>query len=333
MSAMPRSAAMFPGQGSQFVGMARELHEGHASVRELYARAEAALGVDLAELSFRGPEEELRATRNTQPAIFLHSLAVLGLLQARGFAADAAAGHSLGEYTALVAAGVLEFEDGLRLVRRRGELMQEAGTARPGTMAAVLGLEEEAVTRLCREATAAAGGGVVVPANLNTAQQIVVSGDVAAVERAMELALAAGARRAQRLEVSGAFHSPLMQPAAEGLAAALREVPMRRGRFPVVCNVDGRGRREPDEIRDALLRQLTSPVRWVDCVAAMAERGAEALVEIGPGRVLCGMARRIAPYRPAFHAEDEASVGKAMEGLGAAMSTGAGRGEGGERRP
>lgn len=311
MSTLPRTAAMFPGQGSQFVGMARDLHQAHAEVRELYERARETLGADLARISFEGPEEELRETRNTQPAIFLHSLAALALLKRRGFVAEAATGHSLGEYTALVAAGALGFEDGLGLVRRRGELMHEAGTRRPGAMAVILGLDEEATAKVCRKAGEA---GVVVPANLNTAHQIVVSGDVAAVECAMELALAAGARRAQRLEVGGAFHSPLMEPAAQGLRAVLEEVPMRRGRFPVVSNVDGRARREPDEIREALLRQLTSPVRWVDCVKAMAERGVEALVEIGPGRVLCGMARRIVPEKPCFHAEDEASIARALEG-------------------
>lgn len=282
--------ALFPGQGSQFVGMGEALYRAEPAARSIFERADEALGFQLSDICFNGPESELVLTRNTQPAILVHSCAVWTVLAGRGFTLAAAAGHSVGEYAAYVAAGALQFEDAVRLVRRRGELMYESGQSRPGTMAAILGLDAPAVEAVCREAGTA---GVVVPANLNSPGQVVISGEVAAVEAAMARAVARGAKKVVSLPVSGAFHSPLMEPAAEGLAAALSSVPLRDALVPVVANCSAQPVTPAGEIRASLARQLTSPVRWEESMRWLIAHAGPDFVELGPGRVLKGLARSI----------------------------------------
>ena len=282
--------ALFPGQGSQYVGMGLSLYEKSPAARDLFHRADQALGTSLSKLCFEGPEAELTLTRNTQPAIFVVSLAAWQLLRDGGFTLNAAAGHSLGEYSALTAAGALAFEDAVRLVRRRGELMFEAGEERPGTMAAILGMETPAVEELCRQAQSA---GIVVPANLNSPGQIVISGEGAAVDKAVELAPGLGAKKAVRLPVSGAFHSPLMEAAAAGLKEALEAVRMNDASVPVVSNASAGPVRLASEIRSALERQLMAPVRWEESMRWLKANAGPFFVEIGPGRVLKGLARSI----------------------------------------
>jgi [acyl-carrier-protein] S-malonyltransferase len=288
----PPFGLLFPGQGSQHVGMGRDLAERFPLARETFEEADEVLGTSLSRLCWEGPEEELTRTRNAQPAILVHGIAVWRLVRDALGEPAVAAGHSLGEFAAYAAAGALEFPDAVRVVRRRGELMFEAGQRRPGTMAAVLGLDDEAVEHACREAS---GGdaGVVVAANLNAPGQTVISGDVAAVGRAGELLRAAGARRVLPLSVSGAFHSPLMQEAEEGLRAALEEVPFRDPAFAVVSNARAEPVREAARARELLVEQLTSPVRWVASVLAVTGEGTRHFVELGPGSVLTGLLRRI----------------------------------------
>ncbi len=284
---MGKTAVIFPGQGSQSVGMGADIYEAHTSIRELYAQASSILGFDLAEVSFQGPAELLRQTRITQPALFVHSYALFTLLKPH---ADMMAGHSLGEFTAFTAAGAMSFEKGLKLVHVRAESMNEAAQQRQGTMAAILGLTLEQVQRVCEEATAV---GIVVVANVNAPNQVVISGSVAGVHRAMELAEAKGAKRVVPLEVSGAFHSPLMEPAGEHLARALAEVEFADPKVPVYCNVTAARCSRGDEIRSLLERQLISPVLWVQSIERMVEDGADTFIEIGSGAVLSGLVRRI----------------------------------------
>ena len=282
---------LFPGQGSQFVGMGRDLYEAFPGVRDSYDRAEELLGFPLKTVSFEGPEEELKQTRVTQPAIFVHSVAVFRLLQERGVKPAAVAGHSLGEYSALVANGALRFEDGVKLVGLRGRLMQEAGTREPGTMAAMIGLKPEQVEGICRRASEEAG--VVVAANFNSPEQIVISGTVAGVHRAMELARENGTKRVVELVVSGAFHSPLMASATEELAGAIQRTEFLPPTCPIYSNVTAAPTVDPDEIRANLVSQLTSPVRWVESVRNMIAAGHREFLEVGPGKVLSGLLRRI----------------------------------------
>jgi [acyl-carrier-protein] S-malonyltransferase len=293
MAAMQRTAWLFPGQGSQKVGMGADLYAALPEARRLFEEADEILGFPLSRYCFEGPEEKLRQTDVTQPALFVHSLAVLRSLGWEPGEGIAVAGHSLGEWTAVVAAGALDFADGLRLVRRRGELMAAAGRERPGTMAAILGLDLETLKRLCAEAE-----GTVVVANINSPAQLVVSGETDAVGRVMEAAKAAGARRVVPLPVGGAFHSPLMEPAAQGLKEALGRVTLRPARVPVVANVTGRFVREPEEIRKALEEQLLGAVQWEATVRTLLEWGAERFVEIGPGRVLSGLVRQVSREVP-----------------------------------
>jgi [acyl-carrier-protein] S-malonyltransferase len=282
---------LFPGQGAQYVGMGRDLADGHAASREVFERADEALDTSLSRIMWEGPEEELTATHNAQPAILTHSVAVHALVRDRLGDAGMAAGHSLGEFTAYVAADALSFEDAVVAVRRRGELMFRSGEERPGTMAAVIGLEDDVVESVCREAGGA--GGACVPANFNSPGQIVISGDVPAVERAMELAREAGAKRALPLNVSGAFHSPLMQGAESGLREHLEGVELSAPSFPVVSNVTAAPVTDPNEARRLLVDQLTSPVRWTASMRTMLGQGIERFYELGPGRVLAGLMRRI----------------------------------------
>jgi [acyl-carrier-protein] S-malonyltransferase len=285
---MKTTAYIFPGQGSQYVGMGKDLCETFDEARRLFRLADDILGIRLSAICFDGPEDVLKQTANTQPAIFLHSVAATRLIHHDRVGMTA--GHSLGEYTALVYAGALTFEDGLRLVRLRGELMQRAGEEQRGTMAAVVGLDAEKVEACCRQASAR---GIVQCANFNSPGQIVISGSVTGVTTAMELAKAAGAKLVKELVVSGAFHSPLMESARKGLQDALEKIPLREAKIPVYANVTARGVQKAEEIRTLLERQLINPVRWEESVRAMIADGASAFVEIGPGKVLQGLVKRI----------------------------------------
>jgi [acyl-carrier-protein] S-malonyltransferase len=307
---------LFPGQGSQKPGMSKDLAEAFPAARDVWSRADAALGTSLSTLAFEGPAETLTETRNAQPALLTHGAAVWAVAgETVAPHVRAAAGHSLGELTAYHTADALSLEDAVRLVRRRGELMYEAGTSRPGAMAAILGVMQRPIEEICREASAA---GEVVPANYNALEQVVVSGEIAGVEKAMDLAKAAGAKRAVRLGVSGAFHSPLMQPAATGLKSELDAAKFVRASWPVFSNVSARPVREPAEARQLLLAQLTSPVRWVQVVQAMAAANPGALfVEMGPGNVLTGLLKRLAPDHPAMSCGMVADVHTLLERVSA----------------
>jgi len=293
---------LFPGQGSQKPGMGRDLAASHAAARQVFEAVDAALGEPLSSLCFEGPADTLTLTQNAQPALLAHGLAVWETVRERvAPGVRAAAGHSLGEFTAYGAAGSLTLADAARLVRRRGELMYEAGLARPGTMAAILGDTSRPVDEICAEASASPDGGLVVPANYNAPGQVVISGELAGVEAAMALAKAAGAKRALRLPVSGAFHSPLMAPARRGLAAALHGTPMGKPRVPVYANVNAEPVCDGDAAAALLEEQLTSPVRWTDVVQRPVRDHPGALfVEMGPGAVLTGLLRKIAPEAQAM---------------------------------
>ncbi len=272
--------------------MGRDLYEAYPSVRALYTRAEELLGFDLARLSFEGPAGELRRTEVTQPALFVHSYALQGLLRRRGIKPEMAAGHSLGEFTAFTAAGALSFVEGLRLVARRAEAMAAAAQVRPGAMAAIIGLDQAALEEIC---AALSPRESAVIANINSDQQLIVSGSSGGVEGVIKAAVEAGARRALPLAVSGAFHSPLMEPARTGLAQALAEAPFRTPRLLVYCNATAEPTQGIGEIRSLLERQLVSPVRWSEQVRRMVADGADEFIEIGAGSVLSGLIKRITP--------------------------------------
>lgn len=297
-------ALLFPGQGSQVVGMGRALAQAHPAAARVLAEADDVLGFSLSGLMAEGPEEELTATKNAQPALLAHSVAALRVLEARLGPVAVAAGHSLGEFSAHVAAGTLSFRDALEAVRLRGELMYAAGQARPGTMAAVLGLEDAALEEACARVDA----GICVPANFNSSGQVVVSGDVAGVEQGMALFTQAGAKRVLRLNVSGAFHSPLMEPAARGLEEKLASLTFHDPAFPVFSNVTAGPVTSGAEARELLVRQLTSPVRWAASVVGMVAAGADRFLELGPGAVLCGLNKRNARGVPCASVGEPADV-------------------------
>jgi [acyl-carrier-protein] S-malonyltransferase len=306
-------AFLFPGQGSQEVGMGRALAERSPGAAAVWAEADAALGFPLSTLCFDGPAADLGLTANTQPAVLTTSVAAAAALAERGVTPGLAAGHSLGEYSALVVAGALRFADAVRLVRRRGEFMQEAVPVGTGAMAALLGLELAAVEQLCAEA---AQGEVVGVANINSPGQIVIAGHRAAVERAVEAAAARGGRKSVLLPVSAPFHCALMKPAADRLAAELERIAVGDPRIPVVRNVDGGVTRTADEVKPFLLQQVASPVRWTDCVERLAREGATSFIEAGPGRVLTGLLKRTLDGARGHAVEDPASLEKAVAAVG-----------------
>ena len=284
-------AFIFPGQASQFVGMAQDLHAQHEGVQNLFARADSVLGFELSAACFDGPEEQLAQTVVTQPAVFVHSIAAYELLADRGVRPSLVAGHSLGEYSALVAAGALDFETALDLVRERSRAMQEAGETRPGAMAALIGPTDSEVVALCERA---ADTGIVVAANFNAPGQVVVSGEREAIARLGVLASEAGVKRFVELPVSGAFHSPLMQPAADRMQDLLRSARIETPRIPVITNVSASPVDDPDILRLDLIKQITHSVRWTESMRALVNAGIERAVETGPGSVLKGLMRRIA---------------------------------------
>ena len=283
-------ALIFPGQGAQFIGMGKDLYEQHASVKTLFEQANDILGFRISDLMFSGTEEELRRTDVTQPAIFIHSIAIARLMDSTKNP-NMVAGHSLGEFSALVVNGTLSFEDGLRLVAQRAAAMQKACELNPGTMAAILGLDDSIVEEVC----AGIPGEIVVPANYNCPGQLVISGSLKGIELACEAMKAAGAKRALPLQVGGAFHSPLMEPARTELAAAIASTHFSNPTCPVVQNYTALPESDPAIIRENLIAQLTAPVRWTQSVKQMANDGAQLFVESGPGKVLQGLVKKIAP--------------------------------------
>jgi len=307
-------AFLFPGQGSQSVGMGKELAEKYPVARQAFAEADEALGYNLSQLCFEGPEEKLRLTEITQPAILTVSVAASRVLQEKGVNPGFVAGHSLGEYSANVAAGTISFADAVRTVRKRGKYMQEAVPVGVGAMAAILGMDLERVTAVCAEA---AQGEVCEPANINSAEQIVISGHAPAVERATRLASERGAKRAIMLPVSAPFHCSLMKPAQDRLAADLQSLPFKQPAVPIVGNVDAALIEDGDRARDALIRQVTGAVKWEQSVRLLIARGVQAFVEVGPGKVLCGLMRQIDRSRTSLNAGDEASLQKTLEQLSA----------------
>ncbi|TVP49698.1 MAG: [acyl-carrier-protein] S-malonyltransferase [Gemmatimonadales bacterium] len=300
-------ALLFPGQGSQFVGMGRDLADAFPVASRTFEEADDLLGTKLSTLSWEGPAEELTLTRNAQPAILIHSVAMLRVARDELGPVACAAGHSLGEFSAWVAAGTLSFPDALRAVRFRGEQMFAAGELRPGSMAALLGLEDSQADALCREASIRSSD-IVVTANFNSPGQVVVSGDVTAIERILEMARESGAKKVIPLSVSGAFHSPLMKPAQSELEAHLGDVEFSEPAFPVISNVTARPVTDPGEARELLVEQLTSPVRWAESVQAMVEMGVDRFVELGPGNVLTGLNRRNAKGVPSTSLQNPADL-------------------------
>ncbi len=307
---MSKLAFLFPGQNSQYPGMGKDLAEKFPESRAVFDEADAALGFSLSRMCFEGTEEELKLTENTQPAILTVSVAAYRALAARGVQPDYAAGHSLGEYSALVAAGALEFRDAVKLVRQRGRYMQAAVPAGGGAMAAILGLSPADVAEVCKKA---AEGDVVSPANMNSPEQTVIAGSTAAVKRAVETASQAGAKRTVMLTVSAPFHCSMLSPAQERLDPDLRAAKFNAMRFPVITNVDAEAVILGDEARESLIRQVTMPVRWLESVREMIELGVNIFVEVGPGKVLAGLMRQIDRSVRVLNVEDSATLQSTIE--------------------
>jgi [acyl-carrier-protein] S-malonyltransferase len=305
-------AFLFPGQGSQAVGMGKELAEKYPIARQTFEEADEALGYKLSQLCFEGPEEKLRMTEITQPAILTVSIAAWHVLNEKGILPSFVAGHSLGEYSAHVAARTIPFADAVRTVRNRGKYMQEAVPVGVGAMAAILGMDLERVTAVCSEASQ---GEVCEPANINSPEQIVISGHASAVERATKLADERGAKRAKLLPVSAPFHCSLMKPAQDRLANDLRSIRFQSPGIPVVCNVDAASVEDAERSLDALLRQVTGSVKWEQSMRLLISRGIQTFVEVGPGKVLCGLMRQIDRSKTCLNVGDEASLQKTLDGM------------------
>lgn len=305
-----RTAFLFPGQGSQAVGMGKELAEKYPVARQTFDEADEVLGIKLSRLCFEGPEEQLRLTEITQPAILTTSVAAWRVLNEKGLKPSFVAGHSLGEYSAQVSAATISFADAVRTVRNRGKYMQEAVPVGVGAMAAILGMNLEKVSAVCQDA---AQGEVCEPANINSPEQIVISGHAAAVERATRLADERGAKRAKILSVSAPFHCALMKPAQDRLAKDLESLSFRRPAAPIACNVDATIIEDADGSRDALIRQVTGSVKWDPSIRLLMARGAQTFIEVGPGKVLCGLTRQIDRAVTCLNVGDEASLQKTLE--------------------
>jgi [acyl-carrier-protein] S-malonyltransferase len=312
----PRKIALiFPGQGSQFVGMGKDLAEKYPEARQSFDEADDALGYKLSQLCFEGPEEQLRRTEITQPAILTTSVAALRVLESRVPKPCAVSGHSLGEYSAHVAAGTFTFCDAVRTVRNRGKYMQEAVPVGVGSMAAILGMEFEKVAAVCDEA---ANGEVCSPANINSPEQIVISGNTAAVGRATKLADERGAKRAKVLPVSAPFHCSLMQPAQDRVEGDLKKITMNKPVYPVACNVDATVITDNNHALDTLVRQVTGSVKWEQCIRLLIAQGVQTFIEVGPGKVLCGLMRQIDRSKTCLNIDDEATLAKTLQALGKA---------------
>jgi len=314
---MGKVAFLFPGQASQYPGMGKDLAEKHPSARAVFDEADQTLGFSISRICFEGTEDQLKLTANTQPAILTCSVAAHRVLAERGLAPDFVAGHSLGEYSALVAAGSLKFSDAVQLVRKRGTYMQEAVPAGAGAMAAIMGLSHAVVADACKRA---AEGEICGAANLNSPDQTVISGHAGAVKRAVEIASQLGAKRAVILPVSAPFHSALMMPAQERLEQDLRNTIFSNLQVPLVTNVDADTITTGEEAREALIRQVSMPVRWEESVRLLIEEGADTFVEVGPGRVLTGLLRQIERSVSALNVEDEKSLASTLEKIAAARS-------------
>lgn len=314
---MGKVAFIFPGQASQYSGMGKELAEKFGAARAVFEEADNALGISVSKMCFEGTDEELKLTANTQPAILTVSVAALRVLAEKGVTADYVAGHSLGEYSALVAAGSLNFSDAVKLVRKRGTYMQEAVPASQGAMAAIMGLSPAVVLDVCKRA---AQGEVCSAANLNSPEQTVISGDAGAVKRAVEIASQTGAKRAVMLAVSAPFHSELMRPAQEKLETDLAAIKFTDLQMPLVTNVDADTIRQGEEARSALLRQVTMPVRWEESMRLLLDEGVNTFVEVGPGRVLIGLMRQIERSVTTLNVEDEKSLVATLDKIAGAKS-------------